>query len=138
MSKINAYLTFNGNCQQAMEFYQDALGGELELQSVEGFPVEARCPAGESHQIMHASLTRNGMVLMATDMIGPGGFQPGNTMSLALQCDSEEEINAFFSKLSEDGQVVHPLAKQVWGALFGVLIDKYGVAWMLNYDLNKK
>lgn len=138
MPQINAYLTFNGNCQQAMEFYQDALGGELELQSVGGFPVEARCATGELHQIMHASLTRNGMVLMGTDMIGPGGFKPGNTMSLSLLCDSEEEINTFFSNLSEGGQVVEPLAKQVWGALFGVLIDKYGVAWMLNYDLSKK
>ncbi len=135
MSQIVAYLTFNGKCQEAMTYYQDILGGELTLQSVQGFPVEARCPTGEEHQIMHSSLIKGNMVLMASDMVSPAGFHPGNTIALALQCDTVEEINTCFAKLSEGGQVLHPLGKQPWGALFGVLADKYGVAWMLNHEL---
>ncbi len=101
MSTINAYLTFNGNCHEAMKFYQDALGGELTLQSVGGMPVEARCPAGEEQQIMHAQLIKGDLVLMGTDMQGPAGFIQGTTMSLALQCDTEEEINASKNKKIE-------------------------------------
>ncbi|WP_343700923.1 VOC family protein [Chitinophaga sp.] len=135
MSTINAYLTFNGNCHEAMKFYQDALGGELTLQSVGGMPVEARCPAGEEQEIMHAQLIKGDLVLMGTDMQGPAGFIQGTTMALALQCDTEEEINAYFANLSKGGQVVEPVRKQAWGALWGMVIDKYGVPWMLNHDL---
>jgi PhnB protein len=83
---------------------------------------------------MHAQLIRSGMVLMGSDMIGPGGFKPGNTMALALQCSTEDDIKHYFSGLSEGGQVLHPLMQQPWASLFGVLVDKYGVAWMLNYQ----
>ncbi|AWO02231.1 VOC family protein [Chitinophaga alhagiae] len=137
MSTINAYITFNGNCHEAMKFYQDALGGELTLQSVGGMPVEARCPAGEEQQIMHSQLMKGNMVLMGTDMLGPAGFIQGTTMSLALQCDTAEEINTYFANLSQGGQVVEPLGKQAWGPLWGMLIDRYGVAWMLNHDLKE-
>lgn len=138
MTNIHAYLTFNGNCREAMTFYKESLGGELTLQPIEGTPMAARCPEGMLHHIMHASLAKGDMLLMATDMIGPAGFNPGNTISLSLICSSEEEINTFFKNLSAGGQVVHELSDAAWGALFGVLVDKYGVAWMLNYDKTGK
>lgn len=135
MSQINAYITFNGNCHQAMAFYQDALGGELTLQSVKGFPVEARCPTGEEHQIMHAMLIKDDMVLMGSDMMGPAGYQPGNTITLSIKCSTEEEINTYYANLAEGGKIVEKLGKQFWGALFAVIVDKYNTAWMLTYDL---
>ena len=138
MTQINAYLNFNGNCREAMTFYQQCLGGELTLQTIEGSPVEAQCPVAMKDQILHASLLKETLVLMASDMTGPDGFIKGNTIALSLNCSSENEIKTFFSNLSSGGQISHPLEEQFWGATFGVLTDKYGTRWMLNYDKNRK
>ena len=137
MIPINAYLTFNGNCREAMTFYKDCLGGELSMQPVAGSPIEAQCHVTMKDQILHASLIKDELVLMGTDMIGPDGFVKGNTMSLSLNCRSEEEINTYFNRLSADGKITHPLRVEFWGAIFGVFTDKYGINWMLNYDKNQ-
>ncbi|MDQ2719960.1 MAG: VOC family protein [Bacteroidota bacterium] len=139
MTQINAYIGFNGQCREAMTFYKECLGGELIFQPVEGSPIEAQCPAAMKNQILHSSLTKNGLLLMGTDMSAPvpGGFIKGNNIALSLNCSSEEEINDFFSKLSSGGQIIDPLKTQFWGALFGVFIDKFGISWMLNYDKNQ-
>ena len=134
MAQINAYLNFNGNCREAMMFYKKCLGGELTVQTVEGSPIEFQCPPFMKHQVLHASLLKGSLVLMASDMIEPEGFIKGNTISLSLNCNSEREIKMFFSRLSSGGRITHPLEKQFWGATFGVLTDKYGIKWMLNYD----
>jgi PhnB protein len=117
-----------------MGFYKDCLGGELTLQTIAGTPFEARCPEGMEHQIMHSSLVKNSLILMGSDMIGPGGLIPGNNISLSLNCSSEEEINSFFSRLSSGGKILDPLKAQFWGALFGCVEDKFGIRWMFNYD----
>ena len=96
MTQINAYLNFNGNCREAMTFYQQCLGGELTLQTIEGSTVEAQCPAAMKDQILHASLLKESLVLMASDMTGPDGFIKGNTIALSLNCSSEKEIKTFF------------------------------------------
>jgi PhnB protein len=86
---------------------------------------------------MHAVLTRGEpkeAVLMASDWMGRDGFVQGNSISLSLHCTSEEEIKTLFGGLSADGKVSRPLADQFWGATFGSLVDKFGIAWMLNYD----
>lgn len=134
MTQINAYLNFNGNCREAMTFYKTCLGGELTVQTIEGSPIEAQCPSAMKHHVLHASLLNDNLVLMASDMTGPDGFIKGNTISLSLNCSSENEIKTFFTKLSSGGQITHPLEEQFWGATFGVLTDKYGIRWMLNYD----
>jgi PhnB protein len=138
MTNINAYLTFNGNCREAMSFYKNCLGGELSIQTVGGSPIESQCPGAMKDHILHASLNRDGILLMASEMIGPEGFIKGNTIALSLNCSSEAEINQFFSNLSEDAQIIHPLKTEFWGATFGVLTDKFGVRWMLNYDKNQR
>lgn len=138
MTQINAYLNFEGNCREVMTFYQESLGGELNIQTVEGSPIEAQCPTAMKHQILHASLIKDGLLLMGSDMQAPGGFIKGNNISLSLSCSSEDEINTFFSNLSQDGKIIHALAEEFWGATFGVLTDKFGIRWMLNYDKNQK
>src|SRR5215212_698895 len=105
MTQINAYLNFDGNCREAMNFYQDCLGGELALQTVEGSPIEAECPAAIKHHILHASLINDGLILMGSDMQGPERFIKGNTIALSLSCSSNEEINAFFLNLSRNGKI---------------------------------
>ena len=89
-------------------------------------------------QILHASLLKESLVLMASDMTGPDGFINGNTIALSLNCSSEKEIRTFFSNLSSGGQISQQLEEQFWGATFGVLTDKYGTRWMLNYDKKLK
>jgi len=74
---------------------------------------------------------------MGTDMTGPEGFKQGNNIAVSVNCDSEEEIGSFYSKLSEGGSVMESLKLQFWGALFGVIVDKFGICWMLNFDERK-
>ena len=136
MTQMNAYLSFNGNCREAMSFYKECLGGELTFQTVEGSPLEAQCPSAMRHHILHSTLAKNGFVLMGSDMVGPEGFIKGNNIALSVNCSSEEEIHAFFSNLSAGGNIIDPLKTQFWGALFGVLTDKFGIRWMFNYDKN--
>jgi len=137
MTQINAYLNFNGNCREAMNFYKDCLGGNLTLQTVEGSPIEAQCPTGMKHHILHASLTKDALLLMGSDMVGPDGYVKGNTIALSLNCSSEDEINNFYTNLSEGGKIIDPLKVQFWGAMFGVFNDRYGIRWMLMYDKNQ-
>ena len=139
MTQINAYINFEGNCREVMTFYKECLDAELNMQTIEGSPVEAQCPAGIKHQILHASLTKDALILMGSDMQQPGGnFTKGNNIALSLNCRSGEEIKTFFSKLSEGGRISHNLMESFWGATFGVFTDKYGIRWMLNYDKNQK
>ena len=136
MSQLTPYLSFAGNCREALTFYQECLGGELSLQTVEGSPVEDQCPAGIKHQILHGFLQKDGLLLMGSDMQEPGGHVPGNTVALCLACNSDAEINARFTNLSAGGTIFDPLGVKFWGDTFGVLTDKFGVRWMLNYAKN--
>ena len=135
MTTINPYLNFNGNCREAMTFYQACLGGELSLQVVADSPMADRMPAEAQQSILHASLTKGALVLMGSDMAG-ASLEKGNSVSLSINCSSEEEIKSFFINLAAGGHVRDPLANMFWGALFGALTDKFGINWILNYDKN--
>jgi PhnB protein len=133
MTQIHAYLTFSGNCREAMTFYKDCLGGELMLQTVEGSPLADQMPADAGPSILHSTLTQDAVVLMASDMsLGP--VTQGTAVSLLLDCSSEEDIQRIFAALSAGGEVNNPLGEMFWGATFGGLTDKYGVHWLLNHD----
>src|SRR5690349_23089552 len=138
MIHINPYLNFNGNCREVMNFYKDCLQADLTLQTIGGSPIEDQCPTAMKNHILHAVLQKGNLLLMASDMIAPDGFNKGNNIALSLNCSTEEEIESFFSNLSEGGRVTHSLVKQFWGATFGVLTDKYGIRWMLNYDRSSR
>ncbi len=138
MAQINAYIGFNGACREAMTFYKECLNAELDLQTIEGSPIESQCPPAIKHQIMHATLTKGSLLLMGTDMNAPGGYVRGNNVALSLNCSSEDEINTFFNSLSAGGNIIDPLGVKFWGAIFGVLDDKFGIRWMLHYDKNQQ
>jgi PhnB protein len=138
MTQINAYVNFSGNCREAMTFYKESLGGELTLQTVGGSPIESQCPAAMKDQVLHSTLVKNGtLLLMGSDMAGPEGIISGNNIALSVNCSSEKEINEFFLRLSASGKIIDPLKEQFWGAIFGVLTDKFGIRWMFNYDKNQ-
>ena len=134
MTYTAPYLSFGGKCREAMEFYKQCIGGDLDLLPVAGSPAEQHCPPSMKDSIMHSMLKKDGFVLMATDMTSPEGLVKGNNMSISVMCSSEEEINTYFNALSEGGKVIDPLKVQFWGGIFGVLDDKYGFRWMFNFS----
>lgn len=134
MTQINSYLTFNGNCREAMTFYKDCLGGELILQTIGESPISEKMPSQMKNCILHSTLTNDGVIIMASDMVGENGLIKGNSVSLMLNCSSEKEIRNTYEKLSEGGQATHPLEDTFWGALFGDLTDRFGNQWLLHFD----
>lgn len=138
MTQINAYLTFNGNCREAMKFYATCLGGELVFQTVGESPLSGKMPRKMKDCILHATLTNDRLLLMGSDMVCEEGLVKGNAVSLSLNCMNEKELKNIYTKLSEDGSADHPLEDTFWGAIFGGLTDKFGNHWLLNYDKNKK
>ena len=136
MTIINSYLTFNGNCREAMRFYQQCLGGELTFQTIGESPLADKMPAKMKDSILHSTLAKEDIVLMGSDMVGEKGLIKGTAVSLMLNCSSEEEIKTFYAKLSAGGEATHPLEISFWGALFGDLADKFGNHWILHFDRN--
>jgi PhnB protein len=134
VTQINTYLTFSGNCREAMAFYKDCLGGELSLQTIGESPLADKMPAQMKDCILHSTLTHGPLVIMASDMVSEKGLVKGNSVSLMLNCSSEEEIRHCYAKLSDGGQADHPLEISFWGALFGDLTDRYGNHWLLHFD----
>jgi PhnB protein len=137
MTQINSYLTFNGNCSEAMSFYKDCLGGDLSFQKIGESPLADKMPAKMKNCILHATLTNGALVIIASDMVGEKGLIKGTAVSLMLNCSSEEEIRDFYASLSSGGEQTHPLEVSFWGALFGDLTDKYGNHWLLHFDKNE-
>jgi PhnB protein len=136
MTRINSYLTFSGNCREAMTFYKECLGGELMLQTVGSSPLAEQMPPKMKDCILHATLTNGNLILMGSDMVSNAGLIKGNAVSLSLTCCSEKEIRDCYEKLSAGGQATHPLETTFWGALFGGLTDKFGNNWLLMFDKN--
>lgn len=136
MISINPYLTFGGKCREAMTFYKECLGGELTFQTIGESPLAEKMAPQMKDNILHATLTTKGATLMATDCVREVGLIQGNSISICLNCSSEEEIKSYYTKLSTGGIVNHPLENTFWGALFGDLTDKFGNHWLLNYTRN--
>lgn len=131
MPTLHPYLSFEGRCREAMEYYKSILGGELALIVVGESPVADHVPPHMKDQILHASLRTSGFELMATDM-QPDKMIPGNDVHLCLVCKSEEETRALFDKLAEGGKVKQPIMQMFFG-IIGSLTDKYGKHWILEF-----
>lgn len=120
-----------------MTFYQDCLGGELTLETIGESVIVDKMPNIMKRSIMHAVLAKDDLVIMATDMVEERGLIKGNSIAMMLNCNSEEEAQAFYRKLSAGGKASHPLQETFWGALFGDLTDRFGNNWLINYDKNR-
>lgn len=138
MRHINPYLTFSGNCREAMNFYKECLGGELFFQTVGETPLAEKMPEKMKNYILHSTLTNGDLVLMGSDMVNEKGLIRGNAVSLMLNCMSEDEIRRTFKSLSEGGAAGHALENTFWGAIIGDFTDRFGNNWMLHYDKNQK
>ncbi len=141
MATINPYLTFDGNCEEAFNFYKSIFGGEFPyIGRYKDMPSEHPIPDSEKEKIMHVSLPiSKETILMGSDSSGSFGHNTvaGNNFSLSVNTDTEEEAKSVFEKLSAGGKVTMPLEKTFWNALFGMFTDKFGINWMVNYDYNQ-
>lgn len=136
MKAVTTYLLFDGTCKAAMEFYKQALGGELYLMPFGETPGGPK-DGPMADRIMHAALKQNFLVVMASDTRPEDPLQIGTNFSVCVDCDSREEQSKFFQAMSEGGKVTMPLQDTFWGAHFGMLTDRFGVNWMFNYAVPK-
>ncbi|WP_328469935.1 VOC family protein [Actinoplanes sp. NBC_00393] len=129
-SRLNPYLTFNGNAREALEFYRSVLGGELTINT---FGDVGTPDPGIKDKVMHGQLTAaDGNTLMGSDCPPGMEFQPGNSMTVSLSGDSGDGLREIWEKLAEGATIGVPLEKQMWGDEFGQLVDRFGVPWMVN------
>jgi PhnB protein len=138
---LNVYLTFNGNCEEAFNFYKSVLGGEFSHVARFGeMPPSEHCPAvpeKDKDKIMHISLPiSKETVLMGCDSSEAFGIASvqGNNFSLSINTDSTEEADRVFNALSVGGQVTMPIDTTFWGSYFGMFVDKYNIQWMVSYE----
>lgn len=140
MTTVNVYLTFNGNCEEAFNFYQSVFGGEFVNFSRFGeMPSEepGQLPDEEKNKIMHVSLPISAeTALMGSDTGGEwaSSFLQGNNFSVSISVDSTAEADRLFTGLSKDGHVIMPMNKTFWGSYFGMFVDKFGISWMISCD----
>ncbi|WP_328369777.1 VOC family protein [Streptomyces sp. NBC_00445] len=129
-SRLNPYLSFDGDARQALEFYQEVFGGTLKVNTYGEF---GQSDAPNADKIMHGMLeTPSGYTLMGAD--APPGMpnNPGNNFSVSLSGDDDAELRGYWEKLSDGGTVSVPFEKQMWGDIFGMCTDRFGIPWMVN------
>jgi len=139
MTTVNVYLTFNGNCEEAFNFYKSVFGGEFpyigrfkDMPAEGGKPV----PAEDAEKIMHVSLPiSKETMLMGSDTGGEwaSNYSHGNNFSISISTDNKTEADRLFNGLSTGGQVTMPLNKTFWGEYFGMFTDKFGINWMVSF-----
>jgi PhnB protein len=137
MTKVNPYLNFNGNCEEAFNFYKSVFGGEfITIMKFKDVPSEVPSPESASERIMHVALPISGeTVIMGSD--APEIYETvisGTNFSISISTDSEEETSRLYNGLSTGGKATMALSKTFWGAYFGMLTDKFGINWMVSYD----
>jgi PhnB protein len=138
MATINPYLNYDGNCEEAFNFYKSVFGGEFaHMARFKEMPSENPIPDEFAEQIMHVALPiSKETILMGSDTMpefGPPCVQ-GTNFSISVNTDTEDEAKRIFASLSEGGAIHMPLEKTFWGALFGMFTDQFGINWMVNYD----
>jgi PhnB protein len=134
---LNPYLSFKDNARQAMEFYETVFGGKLTLGTFGEFGA-AQDPA-EADLIMHGDLEgASGIRLMGADTPSRMQYTPGNNVSMSLSGEDEAELRGYFDKLADGGTVTMPLEKAMWGDMFGMCTDRFGVQWLVNVNAPKE
>jgi PhnB protein len=136
--EFSAYLMFNGDCEEALNFYEKALGAEnIGMQRYGESPMPSE-DAAWNQKIMHGALRKDGFLIMGSDSRDKnGGIITGNNVQLSITLKSAEEINQVFEQMSQGGIITMELQDTFWGARFGMCTDKFGVSWMFNYDYPK-
>lgn len=128
---LNPYINFKDNAREAMEFYKNVFGGKLTVSTFKEFQMSST--PNDDNKIMHSMLEAdNGIVLMASDAPEGMPLSEGTSMSISLSGDNEAELRGYWDKLAAGSSITVPLDKSPWGDTFGMLTDKFGVAWLVN------
>jgi PhnB protein len=131
MPKTNVYFHFDGHTREAMGVYACCFGGEPTFTLVRDTPLTDQFP-DQGDLIMHAELHSGGIVLMASDMVGPEGLVIGNNITVSIHCESIDQMTNYFQKLSDGGKIICAISEMFWGDTFGAVNDRFGVQWMLT------
>jgi PhnB protein len=130
--KLNSYLTFNGQCETAFKFYEQCLGGKIIAMLTHGdSPIAKQVPSEWHNKILHASLTVGDQVLMGSDA-PPEHYEKAKGFSVAIGIASVAEAERIFHTLAEQGTVQMPIQETFWAVRFGMVVDRFGVPWMIN------
>jgi PhnB protein len=129
---LNPYLNFRDETREAMEFYRGVFGGELRTMTFKEY--QASEDPSEDDKIMHAQLKADGVMFMAADTPNSMEYQPGTNFNMSLSGEDEAVLRGYFEKLQDGGSVIMPLEKAPWGDTFGMLVDRYGVRWLVNVN----
>ena len=132
--QMTTYLNFNGQCEAAFKFYEECLGGQLgPIFRYAGSPMGAGVPADWQDKIMHGSVTIGGQTLMGADIV-PAQYEAPKGFSLSLQLQSPTDAERIFRELNKGGRVVMPLEKTFWAERFGIVVDRFGIQWLINCE----
>jgi PhnB protein len=132
--QLNPYLTFNGQCEAAFKFYEQCLGGKIEMMMPHaGTPAEEHVPVEWRNKILHARLAVSDGVLMGSDA-PPERYEQPRGFSVSLQIREPAHAERVFHALAEGGAVQMPIQQTFWAARFGMLVDRFGTPWMVNCD----
>lgn len=132
------YLTFDGNAEEAVNLYRSVLGGELSIMRFGEMPPDETMPisAAWTDKIMHAELAfGDDQTLYVSDIFEGGTVQRGDNVAVHIDVDTEEDLGRFFNGLSEGATITMPVERQFWGAVYGSLVDRFGISWGFHYDL---
>ncbi len=133
MFQIDSYLFFDGTCADAMHFYQQTLGGEIEMMMTHGqSPMKDQMPEGSEDRILHASLRIGSMRLLASDSMVGQPYEGMKNFALSLSYPTADEAKLAFDRLAVGGKVTMPLTDTFWTEAFGMLTDRFGTPWMLS------
>jgi PhnB protein len=129
---ISPYLSFNGECEEAFQFYERSFGGALgALFRYEGSPMAGSVPPAWGHKIMHGSVAIGGLELMGADSV-PGGYEAPKGFVLSVQIADTATAERIFAELEVGGTVQMPLQKTFWAERFGMVADRFGIPWQIN------
>ncbi|GAB3999691.1 VOC family protein [Spirosoma daeguense] len=143
MATTNTYLNFDGNCEEAFTFYKSVFGGEFTYLGRFGdMPEsdESKIEDKDKNKVMHVSLPIGQSILMGSDIIEAYGtsFVKGDNFSISVTAESKEEADKIFTGLAENGQITMPMNDTFWGDYFGMLVDKFGIQWMVSFNENQQ
>jgi PhnB protein len=132
--QMTTYLSFNGQCEAAFKCYERCLGAQLgPIFRYAGSPMAGQVPADWQDKVMHGSLTVGEQVLMGGD-VAPDRYEEPKGFSLSLQISSTGDAERLFQELGKEGRIVMPLEKTFWAARFGMLVDRFGIPWLINCE----
>jgi PhnB protein len=136
--QINAYLSFDGQCEAAFQFYQQLLGGKIEgLFRYAGTPMEQQVGPDWGQKIMHIRLVAGQNELMGADAPPGQGGGPAKRFCMSIGLQDPDEAKRLFTGLAEGGSIQMPLQATFWAAQFGMLVDRFGIPWMINCEFPK-